>query len=212
MSTAQGAVVVQQPEGAAEHLFLLFHGVGSDAPNLAPLGRTLAQAFPRAAVISVAAPHVSDFGSGRQWFSVSGVTEANRLARVEAAMPAFAATVREWQARFGVGPQATTLVGFSQGSIMALESARLGQALAGRIVAFAGRFSVLPQQAPPDTTLHLIHGEADPVIPAAQTRIAAERLRVLGADVTADFFPSAAHEITPDMQRSMIDRLTRRVL
>ncbi|MES3000917.1 MAG: hypothetical protein V4787_09505, partial [Pseudomonadota bacterium] len=141
-ATNGGSVIVQEPQGKASRLFLLFHGVGSDAPNLAPLGRVLAQVFPQAAVVSVAAPHVSDFGTGRQWFSVSGVTEENRAARVEAAMPAFVAAVGEWQRKYNVAPEATALVGFSQGSIMALESARLGKALAGRIVAFAGRFAV----------------------------------------------------------------------
>ncbi|MES3000916.1 MAG: esterase, partial [Pseudomonadota bacterium] len=71
-----------------------------------------------------------------------------------------------------------------------------------------GRFAVLPDHAPEHATLHLIHGKSDAVIPYAQTVMAAERLVKLGADVTADVIPFAAHEITPEMQQVMIDRLT----
>jgi phospholipase/carboxylesterase len=208
---ADGSVIVQQPQGQAAQLFLMFHGVGSDAPNLAPLGRVLAQVFPQSAVVSVAAPDRSDFGAGRQWFSVQGVTETNRLARIEEAMPRFVATVHAWQKQFNVAPEATALVGFSQGSIMSLESARLGQGLAGRIVAFSGRFAVLPATPMAHTTLHLIHGANDPVIPAAQTELAAQRLQALGADFTADVIEAAAHEISPEMQRCMLNRLSSHV-
>jgi hypothetical protein len=37
-------------------------------------------------------------------------------------MPTFIETVRYWQKQSGLGPQATALIGFSQGAIMSLES------------------------------------------------------------------------------------------
>jgi predicted esterase len=137
-------VIVVREVPAAQQLFLLFHGVGATPDDLVPIGEFLARAFPNSTVASVPAPFPSDFGSGLQWFSVNGVTEANRPARIEQAMPRFVQTVRELQRRFGVKPEATVLAGFSQGAIMALESARLGHALAGRVVSLSGRFAQLP--------------------------------------------------------------------
>jgi predicted esterase len=69
-----------------------------------------------AVIVSVQAPDAQ--GSGRQWFSVQGVTEDNRPARVAATMPRFVQAVREWQQASGVDTASTTLIGFSQGAIM----------------------------------------------------------------------------------------------
>jgi phospholipase/carboxylesterase len=52
------------------------------------------------------------------------VTEENRQARIDAIMPVFIETVRYWQQQSGVNALATALIGFSQGSIMALEGVK----------------------------------------------------------------------------------------
>lgn len=67
---------------ASDQLVLLFHGVGSSAQDLAPAGQALAQARPRATVVSVEAPHPSTLGRGKEWFSVIGITEQNRPQRI----------------------------------------------------------------------------------------------------------------------------------
>ena len=115
-----GDLVVQAPVGAADGLLLMFHGVGSSAEDLAPLGQVLTRHLPRHWIVSVRSPDPCDLGSGWQWFSVRGVDEANRPARVEAAMPHFVATVRRWQAKAGIDAARTALLGFSQGAIMSL--------------------------------------------------------------------------------------------
>lgn len=189
------SIVIQQAAQAAQSLILLFHGVGASASDLVPLGQYLARALPQAQVVSVQAPHVSDLGSGYQWFSVQGVTPANRAARVAQAMPVFEAAVADWQRQADVGPAATVIVGFSQGSIMALESTQLPTALAHRVVAIAGRFAQPPRQAPLGASVHLLHGEQDGVIPAAEGRDAAARLRDLGATVTLDLYPGLGHGV-----------------
>jgi phospholipase/carboxylesterase len=199
------AILVQTPT-ATSQLFLLFHGVGASAAGLVPLGQRLAEAFPQAAVVSVPSPFDSDLGAGRQWFSVRGVTEENRAERIAAAMPLFERTVHEWQRHFKVEAAATTLVGFSQGAIMSLESARLGKALAGRVVSIAGRFAYLPEAAP-HATVHFIHGQDDAVVPCRFALDAAERLIALGANVTTDVLPHAGHQITPTMANAMLQRL-----
>ena len=54
----EASVVIARPQ-PCEQLVLIFHGVGSSAQDLAPLGRALAQACPGAAVVSVQAPYPS---------------------------------------------------------------------------------------------------------------------------------------------------------
>jgi len=171
-------------------LLLLFHGVGSSAEDLAPLGRALASQRPDAWIVSVRSPDRSDIGQGWQWFSVQGVTEANRPERVAAAMPAFEKRIRFWQHETGVGPLHTTLIGFSQGAIMALESTQFSGASrhAARVVAIAGRFAQPPRRMPEDIAVHLMHGEQDQVIPVRLAADTEHELRSLGANATLDRF------------------------
>lgn len=200
------SLIVARPEGQALQLMLLFHGVGATPQDLLPLGRALAAEFPAAFIVSVAAPGAGE-GGGRQWFSVQGIDEDNRPARVAAALPAFVETVAHWQDEAGVARDAVALVGFSQGAIMALESTRDRPAIAGRVVAIAGRFARLPETANPDTTLHLFHGKADPVIPYGFTVEAAQHLVRIGADVTADVIPHVGHQVDPAIADLLIERL-----
>jgi phospholipase/carboxylesterase len=205
------SIVVQEGPGPAQQLILLFHGYGANAEDLVPLGRRLAQAFPTALIVSVAAPGKRGYPGGRQWFSLDGVTDANRVTRVAEALPGFLAEIRGWQQRAGVAAERTALVGFSQGSIMVLE-ASLGDAPpAARVIAIAGRLAQLPAAAPLSVTFHLLHGQADPVMPCRHSVEAAQRLLELGGDVTADILPFVGHEIHDDLMRLAIQRLSSHV-
>ncbi len=52
-------------------------------------------------MVSVGGAEPSGNPAGRQWFSVQGITEDNRQARVDAIMPTFIETVRYWQKQSG---------------------------------------------------------------------------------------------------------------
>lgn len=203
------ALIIQRPTTAtprSQALLLLFHGVGSNAQDLEPLGRFLARQRPQAWVLSVQAPLASEGGRGWQWFSVMNITEANRPARVAEAMPRFIDTVTHWQRQAGAEAASTTLIGFSQGSIMALESTQLGT-LAGRVVAIAGRFAQPPRRAPSGTVVHMMHGDQDRVMPIALATRATAVLRSLGADVTLDEFPGLGHGVDARVLRRIAERL-----
>lgn len=199
-------VVIQSP-AQPRHLFLLFHGVGATPQDLVPVGRRLAREFPDAAVASVPAPDRSDFGAGFQWFSVAGVTEENRPARVAATLDRFMHVVQGWQQRTGVAREATTLVGFSQGAIMALAAAQASQPPAGRVVSLSGRYAQLPQAAPQDVRLHFIHGTADTVIAVTHAQQAARQMQALGADATLDLVPGLPHGINAAAEDLLVQRL-----
>ena len=201
------SIIVARPQGQPQQLMLLFHGVGASADDMLPLGRALSEEFPDAFVVSVAAPADSGAQGGREWFSVRDIDEQNRPARVDAALPVFIETVRDWQRQAGVDTDAVALIGFSQGGIMALEATRDQPPLAGRVISIAGRFAKLPDQANEGTTLHLFHGKLDPVIPYGFTVEAAQHLVKIGADVTADVIPFVGHQINDDIVALMIERL-----
>lgn len=200
-------IVVQKPVGTAQQLILLFHGVGSNAQDLVPVGQQFASKFPAALVLSLEGLQPSDFGQGRQWFSVAGVTEDNRPARVAAAMPGFRALIEQLQQTSGVSAAHTTLVGFSQGSIMALESSQTQPALAAHVIAFSGRFATAPKHAINATSVHLIHGDADAVMSVENSRNAAKQLQALNARVTLHIEPGMGHSINAQMMSAALAAL-----
>lgn len=201
-------VIVQQPQGQIEKLILLFHGVGDNPLSMGEIGRNFTHSFPTALIVSIGSPFACDLGQGRQWFSVQGMTEHNRHQRIAESMPLFIQTVRDWQQKSGIAPADTILIGFSQGSIMSLESTKVEHNLAARIVSFSGRFASLPEEPiATQTRIHFIHGQSDPVIAANNARIATERLTELGSACTLDLAPKVAHGISPWMIGVAIERL-----
>lgn len=202
-------LILQRPDATAgAELLLLFHGVGSSAQDLQPLGKALAAQQPGAWVVSVRAPLPSEVGRGWQWFSVHGVTEANRPERVAAALPAFLQRVADWQRHTGVVAARTTLVGFSQGAIMALASTQAaGPSSSGRVIAIAGRFAQPPHRAPAGVAVHLMHGEQDPVVPMALAVDADRALRQLGAAATLDRFAGLGHGLDARVVEAIARRL-----
>ncbi|MGO1297401.1 MAG: esterase [Vibrio sp.] len=203
------ALVLQRPS-ITERLILMFHGVGATPQSLAPLGERLATQFANAAVISVQAPDKSDFGQGFQWFSVHGVTEENRLAKIQETMPRFTSTIQSWQQEFNVTAEQTVLIGFSQGAIMALSLTQTNQeSLASQVISLSGRFAHTPTIAPTNTTIHFLHGDQDPVIAYQFAQQAYYALKDLGADTSFELIPDLVHSINQKQADLIVNYLQR---
>lgn len=169
-------IVVQNPSLPATQLFLLYHAAGDNPIAMSEIGRWFSDAFPHALVVSIGAPEQDDEG-GFHWFDPSA---ADPQRAITEAMEGFIASVRHWQKQSCVKADATALIGFSQGATMVLEAVKTQSDLAGRVVAFSGRYATLPQQAGTRTTIHLIHGDNDTVLPLTHALDAEERLTALG--------------------------------
>lgn len=185
----------------SRHLVIMLHGVGSNGGDLAPLGDIWRPDLPETGFSAPDAPFPFEQGAGRQWFSITDVTEQNRPQRVAAARTAFDATLNRLMAEHGLAgrPERVVLVGFSQGSIMALDAVVSGRwALAG-VVAFSGRLSSpAPLTPPADLPVLLVHGARDPVIPPGETERAALTLQRHGVAVTSHILPDLGHSLNTE--------------
>ena len=178
-------------------LVILLHGVGSNGATMAVLGRALVHALPGFAFESPDAPHGS--GPHREWFSVIGVTEANRPGRVVAARPGFDAVIAKLIEQYGYSNalDRVALLGFSQGSIMALDALASGRWPVGAVVAFSGRLASPPPLAPATgTPLLLVHGDADPIMPSGESIRAAEQLKAAGVRARIAIEPGLGHQVS----------------
>jgi phospholipase/carboxylesterase len=187
---------------------LLFHGVGAIPRALVPLGSAAGRASSRKPPLPACRrrtrPTSARACNGSRCAASPRKTARRGSLRSHAALRRCRARAA---ARRASGPTATILVGFSQGAILALDSARLGHRLASRIVALAGRFSELPATVPAGIVFHLLHGADDPVIPARQCDLAAQVLASLDAEVTADVLPATGHTVSPAMEELLVRRL-----
>lgn len=166
------------------HLVIILHGVGAHGSSLAWMADHLP--LPGAAFAAPDAPFAFDQAPGgpaRQWFSVTGVTAANRPARVAAARAPFDAVLAGTIAAHGLTahPERVALIGFSQGSIMALDALATGRWSFGAVVAFSGRLAVAEPLTPAPTPLLIAHGQQDAVIPATEAEAAHAALIAAGA-------------------------------
>lgn len=181
----------------SERLVILLHGVGSTGSDIAGLIPGLETALPGARFAAPNAP--GRFNDGYQWFSIVGVTADNRAARIVAARPAFDAIIGEIIAREGFGDRLdrVALVGFSQGAIMALDALASGGWPVGAVVAFSGRLASPEPLAPAaDGQVLIVHGGADPMMPASEAETAAARLGDAGVRVQKLIEPGLGHSIS----------------
>jgi phospholipase/carboxylesterase len=186
---------------ASHMLVIMLHGVGSSCADLASLANVWKDALPDAVFASPNAPSPSSFGAGYQWFSVAGVTEDNRSGRIKEARPAFDATISAIIKDNGFADRLdrVVLVGFSQGTIMALDAVASGRWPVGAVVGFSGRLaSPLPLAPAVKTPVLLLHGSADPVIPAVETTRAATALQPFGISVETMIIPGLGHTISAE--------------
>jgi phospholipase/carboxylesterase len=155
---------------AARQLIILLHGYGADGNDLIALGQHWRNQLRDAAFVAPHAPEPcagNPFG-GRQWFELTFRDPAERWRGVCHAAPALNAFLDDELARFGLADDALALVGFSQGTMMALHvGLRRARQIAG-IVGFSGLIAGSEHLAadiasrPP---VLLVHGDSDDVIP-----------------------------------------------
>lgn len=183
----------------AKALVIFLHGVGSNGDDLAVLGQHWASLLPDVAFASPDAPFPFEHAMGYQWFSLTGITTENRPARVRDARAAFDDTLQQLMAQHDMADawDKVILVGFSQGSIMALDALASGRYPLAGVVAFSGRLSFDEALTPqPHIPALLIHGKADDVIPFSESESAEQRLLQAGVTVEARYEAATGHTIS----------------
>jgi len=196
------------PATTPRQLFVLLHDAGGSALDMLELANLLGDSFAEAAVVMPEGIESIHLGkTERQWFPTFELTDANRPERVAKAVAPLADFIRQQQERFGILQSDTALAGFSQGATMALALSDRHDGLVGRVLAFSGCYAAWPDKAPGLTTIHLLHGQLDTVVPARLAQQAYAELTALGADATCDIASTIGHELHPVLMEQAIHRL-----
>jgi phospholipase/carboxylesterase len=179
--------------GTATHLVVLCHGYGSDGNDLIGLAPYWQRLLP---TVAFAAPNAPErcAGAGYQWFAISRLDPQEAKKGVEAAAASLDAFLDAELARLNLPGDRLALVGFSQGTMMSLHVGlrRPAAAIVGFSGMLAGEPAKLAADAPP---ILLVHGDADPMIPAERMLAAAGALGRAGASVQWHLSAGLAHSI-----------------
>lgn len=191
--------------GQAESLLVFLHGYGANGADLLGLADVMGPHLPGVAFVAPDAPEPCRGGGfGLQWFPIpwiDGSTQAAADAGLDASTEDLNGFLDARLAEEGLMPDRLVLVGFSQGSMMAMHVApRRSKEVAG-IVAISGRL-LRPETLVTETRVKppvlLMHGDQDPVVPFSDMAKAGDALSAAGFPTYGHVMKGTGHGIAPD--------------
>lgn len=185
--------------GNTKQLVILLHGWGADGPNLIDLAHVLAPTLPDAFFVAPNAPFPCEANPfGYQWFSLTDRQPQHLLAGVSHAADIVNHFIDHAVEELGVENKNVALIGFSQGTMVALQVAMRRTPALGAVVGFSGSLigpDVLAKEITARPPVCLIHGEADDVVPFASLARATDALKAHGVSVDSHPRPFLGHSI-----------------
>lgn len=188
--------------GAPTSLVVFLHGYGADGNDLISLGQEWASDLPHTAFVSPHAPEpCREAPMGRQWFSLT-MRDPQEFARGAAhARPALDAFLDAELQHHGLSESACALVGFSQGTMMALHVGPQRRHQLAGILGYSGLLAdpaALTGSGLQKPPVLLIHGDRDELIPVQALFGAAQGLAAAEIPVEWHVSPGIPHGIGPD--------------
>jgi phospholipase/carboxylesterase len=207
--------------GSARQLVVFLHGYGADGNDLIEIGRAWQQYLPQAAFASPHAPEpCGQAPVGRQWFGLTFRDPNERWRGVTQAAPGLERFLDAELRRHELPPAALALVGFSQGTMMALHVGLRRAVSPAAIVGYSGLLVL-----PPDNNVEafaaeiksrppvlLVHGDQDDLIPPQALFQATQGLSAIGVPVEWHLSAGVGHGIDAEGLRHGGEFLARRFL
>jgi phospholipase/carboxylesterase len=206
--------------GAARRLVVFLHGYGADGNDLIEIGRAWQPAMPHIAFVSPHAPYpCGQAPTGREWFPLTDRAQSERWRGVNSAAPVLDRFIDAELQRRNLPPSALALVGFSQGTMMALHVGLRRATAPLAIVGYSGLLvtepdgtpEALPAEIKSRPPVLLIHGDSDDLIPPQALFLAANGLAALGVPVEWHLSAGIGHGIDQEGLRQGGEFLARRL-
>ncbi len=185
--------------GQATHLVVLCHGYGADGNDLIGLAPHFQRSMPTTAFVAPNAPTPLPGSPGYQWFPISRIDPQEMQKGVSTAAPKLEAFLDAELSRLNLGRDRLMLIGFSQGTMLALAVGMAKPCAA--ILGYSGMLTgtdTLAELGPEAPPVMLVHGDADATIPIDALLYSANALGNAGARVQWHISPGVGHGIAPD--------------
>lgn len=189
----------------AGSVVVFLHGYGADGADLLGLADPLAPHLPDTAFYAPNAPErCVNNPMGYQWFPIpwlDGSTEEQARASMALSIEDVNAFLDKVLHDEGIGADRLVVIGFSQGTMMALHIMPRRDTSVAAIVGFSGRLlqpETLASEAVVKPPVLLLHGDQDQMVPFADMGLAAKALDGAGFDVATYVMKNTGHGISPD--------------
>jgi len=196
-----GASLQPLSGGPPKQIVLLLHGYGSNGADLNSLASHWQSALPDALFLAPNAPQrLGSLAAGYQWWPLSAFTPQALAAGAATAAPAIDAFVDRKLNQYALNEADLAIVGFSQGTMMALHVGLRRTHQVAAIIGYSGLLTGAHELAHRPITkppVLLIHGSADPVIPVAALHATKDELEHLGINVTTHISSGVGHSVDP---------------
>jgi phospholipase/carboxylesterase len=219
-TTLDGPRIEPRSGAAARQLVVFLHGYGADGNDLIEIGRAWQPWMPQAAFVSPHAPNpCGQAPTGREWFPLTFRDLNERWTGCNAAAPVLDRFLDAELARRNLPPSALALVGFSQGTMMALHVGLRRATAPLAIVGYSGMLVTPPdgdaqalaaevRSRPP---VLMVHGDRDDLIPPQALFLASSGLAALGVPVEWHLSAGIGHGIDQEGLRHGGEFLARRM-
>ncbi|MDI3336009.1 alpha/beta fold hydrolase [Defluviimonas aestuarii] len=191
--------------GRAKSMVIFLHGYGADGADLLGLADPLAPHLPDTVFLSPDAPEpCRNNPMGYQWFPIpwlDGSSEAEATAGMARSIVDINAFIDARLADEALSIDRLAVVGFSQGTMMALHILPRRAEPVAAIVAFSGRLlqpEKLAAEAVSKPPVLLVHGDQDPMVPFQDMGLAGEALTAAGFETYGHVMKGTGHGIAPD--------------
>lgn len=188
--------------GRPDSLAVLLHGYGSNGADLLALAPYWTKLLPRTQFLAPNAPQpVPMAPGGFQWFALTQADPRLLDSGARAAAGPLDRFLDRELERYGLDDARLALIGFSQGTMMALEVGLRRKTAPAGIIGFSGalvgRARLKPERRCAPEVL-LIHGDRDDRIPLPAMFDAADALAEAGAGAQWHISYGVPHSIGPD--------------
>jgi phospholipase/carboxylesterase len=200
LKIVNGASLQPRAGRPPKQIVVLLHGFGSSGSDMIALAPTWQQALPDALFLAPHAPQRSGMGGGYQWWGLTELSPQALARGAREAAPAVDSFIDRKLAQYGLTDADLAIVGFSQGTMMALHVGLRRQTQVAAIVGYSGLLTGVAElrhelaSRPP---VLLVHGSQDPVVPVTALHTAERELKQLDIDVTTHVSANLGHSVDP---------------
>lgn len=187
--------------GNKKNLIVFLHGWGSSGDNFIHLAKVMSRSLPNSHFIAPNAPFDSEIGNGYQWFSLQNRSEEALYNGVKNAALIINNFIDAKLKELNLEDSQLSLVGFSQGAMLAIHASLTRIQPCASVVAYSGRFiapSRVASEIKSKPNICVIHGEDDDVVPFSSLGLATKALQQNGINAEGHPIRSLGHVINDE--------------
>ncbi|MGL9732523.1 MAG: alpha/beta hydrolase [Wolbachia sp.] len=184
-----------------KNLIICLHGWGSSGDNFIHLAKVMSRSLSDSCFIAPNAPFERETGDGYQWFRLDDRSEEALYNGLKSAALIVNHFIDMKLKEFNLNDAQLSLIGFSQGAMLAIHIALTRSQSCASVVAYSGRFLSFSKVTPEiksKPNMCIIHGDADDVVPFSSLDLSVKALKENGINVNGYPIHALGHIINEE--------------